>query len=86
MDLSLILVIAAAFGLGLMLALLVLGRRGAAGQGEAARSDIQEVSGRLAQMAEELRAFFEEAPIGGDLPSDHEEGGDEGAGEPPSEE
>ncbi len=56
MDLSLILVIAAAFGLGLMLALLVSGRRGAAGRGETARSDIQEVSGRLAQMAESQAA------------------------------
>jgi hypothetical protein len=52
MDLSLILVIAAAFGLGLLLALLLLSRRGAAAGGDAARADIKEVSGRLAQMAE----------------------------------
>jgi len=54
MDLSLIVAIAAAFGLGLMLALLLFGRRG--GAGEAARADIQEVSGRLAQMAESQAA------------------------------
>jgi len=55
MDFTLILVIAAAFGLGLMLALLLASRRGGAGK-DAARSDIQEVSGRLAQMAESQAA------------------------------
>ncbi len=56
MDLSLILVIAAAFGLGLLLALLLMSRRGAAAGGDAARADIKEVSGRLAQMAESQAA------------------------------
>ena len=56
MDLNLILAIAAAFGLGLMLALLVLGRRKPAESGEAARAEIQAVSGRLAQMAESQAA------------------------------
>ncbi len=55
MDLSLILAIAAAFGLGLMLALLLVSRRRGAGNDDA-RSDIQEVSGRLAQMAESQAA------------------------------
>jgi DNA recombination protein RmuC len=56
MDLSLIVAIAAAFGLGLMLALLLMSRRGAAAGGDAARADIKEVSGRLAQMAESQAA------------------------------
>jgi len=56
MDLSLILAIAAAFGLGLILALLFLSRRGGATEGEASRAAIQEVAGRLAQMAESQAA------------------------------
>ncbi len=56
MDLSLIIAIAAAFGLGLMLALLLVSRRRGAAGGDAARADIKEVSGRLAQMAESQAA------------------------------
>jgi DNA recombination protein RmuC len=56
MDLSLIIAVAAAFGLGLMLALLLMSRRSAAAGGDAARADIKEVSGRLAQMAESQAA------------------------------
>jgi DNA recombination protein RmuC len=52
MDLTLIVVVIAAFGLGLLLALLVWGRRGSATENAGARADIREVSGRLAQMAE----------------------------------
>jgi len=44
------------------------------------------VDARLAEMAEEMRLFFEEAALGGDHPPEPEEGGDEGAGEPPAEE
>ncbi len=54
MDLSLIIAIAAAFGLGLMLALLLVSRRRAGN--DDARADIKEVSGRLAQMAESQAA------------------------------
>ena len=56
MDLTFIVVVIAAFGLGLLLALFVLGRRGNATDDAAARAGIQEVSGRLAQMAESQAA------------------------------
>ena len=54
MDLTLVIAIAAAFGLGLVLALLLGSRRGAGS--DAARAEIQAVSGRLAQMAESQAA------------------------------
>jgi len=57
MDLTSIVAIAAAFGLGLALALLLAGRRGGgSAEGEAARAEVQAVSGRLAQMAESQAA------------------------------
>jgi DNA recombination protein RmuC len=56
MDLTLIVAVAAAFGLGLALALLFAGRRGGSAEGEAARAEVQAVSGRLAQMAESQAA------------------------------
>jgi len=56
MDLVPIVAVAAAFALGLALALIFAGRRGGSAEGEAARAEVQAVSGRLAQMAESQAA------------------------------